>query len=81
MMGVLECLKKHGQRFDLEIAEETGMSIEAVRRQLAELAKTGEVITCQVTRFEKGKPVGSLQCRVSGYHPPKAPGRKPTSAS
>jgi hypothetical protein len=34
------------------------------------------VITCQLTRFEKGKRIEAWQCRVSGYVPPLAPGRK-----
>jgi len=80
-MEVLECLKKYGQRLDLEIAEETGIPLDSVRRQITDLARTGEVITCQLTRFERGQPISSWQCRVSGYYPPKAPGRKPTSAA
>ena len=78
-MNVLECLKRHGQRLDSEIADETGMPIATVRIHLAELAKAGEIITCQLTRFDRGKPIASWQCRVSGYTPPKAPGRKPAS--
>ena len=77
-MDVLDCLKKYGQRLDSEIAEEMGMPIATVRLQLAGLAKAGEIITCLLTRFEGGKPIASWQCRVSGYAPPKAPGRKPT---
>lgn len=79
-MEVLECLKKYGQRLDTEIAEEMGIPLEAVRKQLVELASKGDVITCQLTRYEQGRGVESWQCRVSGYHPPKAPGRKPSSA-
>jgi len=30
-MTVLECLKKHGQRLDTEIADETRMPLELVR--------------------------------------------------
>jgi hypothetical protein len=75
---VLDCLKKYGQRLDLEIAKETGVPLEAVRRRLAALAATGTVITCSLTRFEKGRRVDALQCRVSGYVPPRAPGPKGT---
>jgi len=73
---VLQCLKKYGQRLDSEIAKETGVPLATVRQQLAGLAATGAVITCNLTRFEKGKRVDALQCRVSGYIPPLAPGRK-----
>ena len=76
MVGILDCLKKHGQRLDVEIAKETGVPLERVRERLAALAATGEVITCNLTRFEKGKRIEAWQCRVSGYVPPLAAGRK-----
>ena len=83
MMDVLQCLKKYGQRLDLEIAHETGVPLATVRQRLAGLAATGAVITCTLTRFEKGKRIDALQCRVSGYTPPLAPCRKakPTSST
>lgn len=76
MVEVLECLKKYGQRLDVEIAQETGVPLATVRQRLAGLAATGAVITCNLTRFEKGKRIDAWQCRVSGYVPPPAPGRK-----
>ena len=77
-MEVLDCLKKYGQRLDLEIAKETGMPLATVRTRLADLAATGAVITCNLTRFERGQRIEAWQCRVSGYVPPLAPGRKAT---
>lgn len=81
MIEVLECLKKYGQRLDLEIAEETGIPLATVRKQLAGLAETGTVIKCDLTRFEKGTKIEAWQCRVAGYYPPAVGGRrsKPTS--
>jgi hypothetical protein len=76
VLEVLDCLKKYGQRLDLEIAKETGVPLEAVRDRLAALAATGAVITCALTRFDNGKRIDAWQCRVSGYVPPLAPGRK-----
>lgn len=76
MLEILECLKKHGQRLDLEIAKEMGVPLATVRERLAGLAATGEVITCSLTRFENGKRIDAWQCRVSGYVPPMAAGRK-----
>jgi len=73
---VLQCLKKYGQRLDLEIAKEMGVPLATVRQRLAGLAASGEIITCSLTRFENGKRIDALQCRVSGYVPPPAPGRK-----
>jgi predicted ArsR family transcriptional regulator len=76
MITVLECLKEHGQRLDLEIAAEIGVPLASVREQLTSLAATGAVIMCNLTRFEKGKRIDAWQCRVAGYVPPLAPGRK-----
>ena len=73
---VLECLKKHGQRLDLEIAREMKMPLATIRERLSGLTAAGAVITCSLTRFEDGKQVDALLCRVSGYVPPLAPGRK-----
>jgi DNA-binding IclR family transcriptional regulator len=73
---ILDCLKKYGQRLDVEIAKETGVPLAMVRERIAALAATGAVITCSLTRFDKGKRIEALQCRVSGYVPPLAPGRK-----
>ena len=76
MIEVLACLRKYGQRLDLEIAKETGVPLAEVREHLSALAATGAVITCNLTRFEKGARIDAWQCRVSGYVPPLAPGRK-----
>ena len=76
MVETLNCLKKYGQRLDLELAKELGLPLAAVRQRLTSLAATGAVITCSLTRFENGKQIDAWQCRVSGYVPPIAPGRK-----
>jgi predicted ArsR family transcriptional regulator len=74
---VLTCLRKYGQRLDSEIAKEMHLPLAAVRRQLTDLAATGDVIICNLTRFERGERLDAWQCRASGYIPPLAPGRKP----
>ncbi|MEO8304774.1 MAG: helix-turn-helix domain-containing protein [Betaproteobacteria bacterium] len=76
MVEILQCLKKYGQRLDSEIAKEMGMPVATVRQRLVGLAATGAVITCNLTRFENGKRIEALVCRISGYVPPLAPGRK-----
>ncbi|HEX8009663.1 MAG TPA: ArsR family transcriptional regulator [Casimicrobiaceae bacterium] len=76
MSEVLQCLRKYGQRLDLELAKEMNMPLATVRQRLASLAATGAVIKCNLTRFEGGKRIDAWQCRVSGYVPPLAPGRK-----
>ena len=81
MTEILQCLKKHGERLDSEIAKETGMPLAMVRQGVAGLAATGAIITCNLTRFENGKRTESWLCRVSGYIPPAAPGRKAKQAT
>jgi hypothetical protein len=76
VIEILECLKKYGQRLDLEIAQETGVPLAAVRERIAALAATGAVIKCDLTRFDNGMTIEAWQCRVAGYIPPVAPGRK-----
>lgn len=76
MIETMKCLKKYGQRLDLEIAKEMGLPLAVVRERLSGLAATGAVIVCTLTRFENGKQIDAWQCRVSGYVPPLAPGRK-----
>ena len=76
MVEVLDCLKKYGQRLDLEIARELNMPLATVRERIAGLAATGAVITCSLTRFERGKRIDAWQCRVSGYVPPIMHGQK-----
>lgn len=79
MKEILEYLKKHGDRLDQEIALSVGISLAKVRLHLSELAAKGEVMTCSSIRFEKGKRVEGIRCRLSGYIPPAAPGRKPNA--
>lgn len=77
MNGVLECLKSHGEQLDWEIAASTGMSLNSVRQAVSQLSANGDVIVCRSIRYSNGKEIEALLCRVSGYIPPAAPGRKP----
>ena len=76
---ILQYLKKHGQRLDLEIATATGIPLTTVRLSLSDLSARGEISRCSVTRFDGGKAINGMLCRISGTIPPKAPGRKPGS--
>jgi len=77
MTETLQCLKRHGQRLDLEIAKETRVSVATVRLHLTALAERREAIVCKTVQFEKGRSFEAWQGRVSGFVPPAAPGRKP----
>ncbi|MCH6584831.1 MAG: ArsR family transcriptional regulator [Proteobacteria bacterium] len=70
-------LSTSGQKLDIEIAEATGISLTDVRFQLSELATKGKIMTCQLTRYENEKTFEGISCRIAGYIPPAAPGRKP----
>jgi DeoR/GlpR family transcriptional regulator of sugar metabolism len=76
MKQILQHLKKNGEQFDTEIAVATGISLATVRSRLAELTAKHEVVTCHTIKFVKGKKISGITCRVAGYTPPAAPGRK-----
>jgi len=76
MNEILQYLKAQGEKLDTEIAAATGLSIEAIHIQLLKLAANHEVMACQTTRFVKGKQIESMSCRISGFIPKAAPGRK-----
>ena len=76
MNAIIQYLKAQGERLDTEIAEATGLSVEAIRIQLTALAANNEVMVCQSTRFVKGKQIESMSGRISGFIPKAAPGRK-----
>ena len=81
MTEILQYLKKHGEKLDAEIAAATNRSLAKTRLHMAELAAKGKVITCDSIRFEKGKKIEGISCRVSGFTPPAAPGRKAKGTS
>ena len=80
MNEILKYLKKHGEKLDAEIAEGAGLSLPKTRLYLAELAAKHEVVLCDSIRFEKGKKIEGILCRVAGFTPPAAPGRKAKGA-
>ncbi len=79
MNEILQYLKKHGEKLDMEIAVATGISLANVRLHLSELATKGQIMTCHLIRYEKDKTVEGIICRITGYIPPAAPGRKSKS--
>jgi predicted ArsR family transcriptional regulator len=78
---ILQCLKKHGQLLDTEIAEVTGIPLATVRFSLTDLSQRGEISRCSITRYKKGKAIEGFLCRIAGYIPPPTPGRKPAAKS
>jgi hypothetical protein len=76
MQEILQYLKNNGERLDSEIAAATGLSLAVVRRGMSDLSARGDVMMCRSIRFKDGKQIDGMLCRVSGYIPPAAPGRK-----
>jgi predicted ArsR family transcriptional regulator len=77
MTETLQCLRKHGQRLDLEIAKEIRVPLATVRLHLTALAECRAAIICKTIQFENGRQFEAWQGRVSGFVPPATPGRKP----
>ncbi len=76
MQEILQYLKNHGEQLDSEIAAATGLSLANVRQGMTALSAKGDVMMCRSIRFKDGKQIDAMLCRVSGYIPPAAPGRK-----
>lgn len=75
--SVLQHLKKHGQLLDADIAKATGIELPAVRTSLLELSAQKAISMCSMTVFKNGVPTEGMFCRIAGYMPSAAPGRKP----
>jgi hypothetical protein len=76
MNEILQYLETHGEQLDTAIAIAMGMSLAKVHFHLSELAAKKEIMSCHSIRFEKGKKIEGIKCRLAGYIPPTAPGRK-----
>jgi DNA-binding Lrp family transcriptional regulator len=76
---ILQYLKQNGQCLDSEIAAATGIPLTTVLSSISDLSDRGEISRCSVTRYYDGKPVEGTLCRVAGFIPPAAPGRKPAA--
>ena len=76
----MQYLKESGERFDSEIATGTGIPFASVKARLAELSARGDVIMCHSIQFRDGKKIEGMRCRLAGYIPPAAPGRKSKAA-
>lgn len=75
---ILELMKEHGQLLDSEISEYTKIPLKQVREVITELSAHGDISRCSITTFKDGNPVEGIQCRILGYVPPTARGRKRT---
>lgn len=77
---ILQYLKKsNGERLDAAIATGTGIPLGKVHLYLSELAANREIVSCYSIRFENGRKIEGISCRLAGYIPPAAPGRRAKS--
>jgi hypothetical protein len=79
MKDILQYLKTHGERLDTEIAAALGLSLATARTRLSQLAADREVMVCHSIRYEQGRQIEGIKCRLAGFIPPAAPGRKSKS--
>jgi hypothetical protein len=70
-------LKANGETLDADIALALKIPLAQLKRQVAELSASGDVICCNVTRFIEGKKIEGISCRLSCDLPAPARGRKP----
>ena len=75
---ILEYLKNKGEQMDADMAKAFRVPQAVVQKHIAELSSSGEVISCQVTRFVGDRKIEGVSCRLAG-HAPRAwvSGRKP----
>ena len=76
MQAILDYLANGGERLDSEIAAATGLSVATVRSRVSDLHAKGAIMVCRSIRYKDGKEIEAVLCRISGYIPPAAPGRK-----
>ena len=79
MQDIIQYLKSSGERLDAEIATGTGLSLANVKTRLEELSAKGEIIMCHSIQFRDGERIEGMRCRLAGYTPPAARGRKPSA--
>jgi len=76
MNEILQYLKTHGERLDSEIAVAIGIPLAKAHLHLSELAAKGEIVACHSIRFENGKKIEGISCRIAGFTPKAKPGAK-----
>lgn len=78
--AIIDYLKLHGEQLDADLASALHMPLEQIRAELRQLSADKAVMMCFVTRYANGTQVEGFACRLSGFIPPPAPGRRPASA-
>ena len=75
-LSILKHLKSHGEQLDVDIAVAVSIPLDKTRSYLAQLTAEREVMTYHSTQFVEGRKIEGIRCRLVGYTPPYASGRK-----
>ena len=76
MNEIIRYLTIHGECADTEISGATGIPLTDVRIHLSALVSQRAIMACRSIRFEQGKEIEEMICRLTGYIRPATPGRK-----
>ncbi|EXI74636.1 MAG TPA: ArsR family transcriptional regulator [Candidatus Accumulibacter phosphatis] len=74
---IVAYLRANAEQLDVDMAEALHIPLAELRDQIAQLAASGDVICCRVTRFIEGRKIEGISCRLSCDPPTPARGRKP----
>ncbi|OGT01233.1 MAG: transcriptional regulator [Gallionellales bacterium RIFCSPLOWO2_02_58_13] len=77
MNEILQYLKTNGEQLDTDIAKATGIPLAKTHLYLAELATQRQIMVCHSIRFEGGKKIEGISCRLTGFIPKEKTGAKP----
>lgn len=78
-VNILKYLKTNGEQLDADISKALDVPMAKLQPTFAQLAASGELICCKVTRFIDGKKIEGTSYRLSCDLPAPARGRKPGS--
>ena len=76
MKEILDYLRANGESIDSDIAKAVGLSLAKTLIQLSELTAKGDIMSYHSTTFAGGKKGECMKCRIAGFIPKAAPGRK-----
>ena len=78
--NILKYLRSNGEQLDADISKALNVPMVRLQPAFAQLAESGELICCKVTRFFYAKKIDGIISGLSCERPAPARGRKPGSA-
>ena len=77
--NIMKYLRNNGEQLDADISRALNVPMTQLQPTFTQLAESGELICCKVTRFINGKKIEGTSYRLSCDLPTPARGRKPGS--